>query len=39
MSEVTVTDILDPDHLPIMFNILDPVRKMETLDVAEKLTD
>jgi hypothetical protein len=35
LSEVISTNILDSDHLPIMFSILDPVRKRE----VEKLTD
>jgi hypothetical protein len=41
LSEVTVTDILDSDHLPelIMFSILDPVTMRETSDSVEKLTD
>jgi hypothetical protein len=38
-SEVTVTDILDSDHLPIMISILEPVRKREALDLVEKLRD
>jgi hypothetical protein len=39
LSEVTVTDILDWDHLPTMFSILDPVRTRGASDPAEKLTD
>jgi hypothetical protein len=39
LSEVIVTDVLDSDRLPIMFSILDPVRKREALDPVEKLTD
>jgi hypothetical protein len=39
LSEVTVTDILDSDHLPIIFSILEPVRMREALDPVEKLTD
>jgi hypothetical protein len=35
LSEVIVMDILDSDHLPIIFNILDPVRMRETLDPVE----
>jgi hypothetical protein len=38
LPEVTVTDILDADHLPIMCSILDPVRR-EALHPVEKLTD
>jgi hypothetical protein len=32
LSEVIVVDILDLDHLPIMFTILDPVRAKEGFD-------
>jgi hypothetical protein len=32
LSEVIVTDILDSDHLPIMFSILDHVRMRKALD-------
>jgi hypothetical protein len=39
LLEVIVTDILDPDHLQIMFSILDPVRTREVLDPIEKLAD
>jgi hypothetical protein len=35
---VNVTDIMDSDHLPIMFSILDLVRMREALDSVEKLT-
>jgi hypothetical protein len=37
MSEVIVTGILDSDHLPIMFNIVDPARMSEALNPVEKL--
>jgi hypothetical protein len=37
--EVTLTDILDSDHLPITFSILDPLRTKEASDPVEKLTD
>jgi hypothetical protein len=36
-SEVTVTDTLDSDHLPIMFSILEPVRTRKALDPVENL--
>jgi hypothetical protein len=36
LSEVIVTDILDSDHLPIMFSILNPARTREALDPIEK---
>jgi hypothetical protein len=39
LSEVRVLDILDSDHLPIMFCTLDHVKDREILDPAEKLTD
>jgi hypothetical protein len=39
LSESIVTNILDPDHLPILFSILDSVRTREALDPVEKLTD
>jgi hypothetical protein len=39
LSEIIVADILDLDNLPIMFSILDPVRKREALDPGEKLSD
>jgi hypothetical protein len=39
LSEVILTDILDSDHLPIMFSILDSVRSRGALDPVEKLTD
>jgi hypothetical protein len=39
LSEATVTDILDSDHLPIMFRILGPVTIIrETSDPVGKLT-
>jgi hypothetical protein len=38
-SEVIVTDILDSDHLPIMFTLTDSVRTSEASDPVEKLTD
>jgi hypothetical protein len=39
LSEVTVTDTLDSNHVPIMFSILYPVKMREALDPVEKLTD
>jgi hypothetical protein len=39
LSEVIVTDILDSNHLPIMFSILDPVRTREVLGPVEKLIE
>jgi hypothetical protein len=39
LSQIIVTDILDSDHLPIMFTILDPVRRREALNPVETLTD
>jgi hypothetical protein len=39
LSEVTVLGILDSDHLPIMFSILDHVKAREVSDPVEKFTD
>jgi hypothetical protein len=39
LTEVTVTDILDSDNLPIMFSILNPARTREALDPVEKLRE
>jgi hypothetical protein len=39
VPEVTVTDILDSDHLPVMFSNLNPVRTREALYPVEKLKD
>jgi hypothetical protein len=39
LSEVIATDILDSDHLPITFSILDPVGTREALHPVEKLRD
>jgi endonuclease/exonuclease/phosphatase (EEP) superfamily protein YafD len=39
ISEVRVLDIMDSDHLPIMFCILDHVKAREILDPVEKFTD
>jgi hypothetical protein len=39
LLEVIITDILDSDHLPVMFSVMDPVRTREALDPGEKLTD
>jgi endonuclease/exonuclease/phosphatase (EEP) superfamily protein YafD len=36
LSEVIVLDILDSDHLPIMFSILDHVKAREVSDPVEK---
>jgi hypothetical protein len=36
---IIVADIIDSDHLPIMFSILDPVRTREALDPVEKSAD
>jgi hypothetical protein len=38
-AEAIVTDILDSDHLPVMFIIRDSVRTREALDPIVKLTD
>jgi hypothetical protein len=39
LSEVIVTDILDSDHLPIVFHLVDHVRTMNPLDPVDKFTD
>jgi hypothetical protein len=39
LSDVTVSDILDSDHLPIVFNLLDHVRTRSPSDPVDKLTD
>jgi hypothetical protein len=38
-SEVSVLDIKDSDHLPIMFCILDHIKARKILDPVEKFTD
>jgi hypothetical protein len=39
LSEDTVSDILDSDHLPIIFHILDQVRTQNLSDLIKKFTD
>jgi hypothetical protein len=39
MSDVIVSDILDSDHLPIIFHILDHVKIRNLSDHIEKFTD
>jgi hypothetical protein len=39
LSEVRVLDIMDSDHLPIMYCILDHIKAREILDPVEKFTD
>jgi hypothetical protein len=39
LSDVIVSDILDSDHLPIIFHILDHVITKQILKSFEKLTD
>jgi endonuclease/exonuclease/phosphatase (EEP) superfamily protein YafD len=39
LSEVRVLDIMDSDHLPIMFRFLDHVKLREILDPVENFTD
>jgi hypothetical protein len=39
ISDVIVSDILDSDHLPIIFHILDHVKIRNLSDPIEKLTD
>jgi hypothetical protein len=39
MSEVTVSDIMDSDHLPIIFQLLDRIRTKNLSDLVGKFTD
>jgi hypothetical protein len=39
LSNIIVSDILDSDHLPIIFHILDHVRTQDVLAPIEKFTD
>jgi hypothetical protein len=39
VSDVIVSDILDTDHLPILFHILDHVKIWNLSDTIEKFTD
>jgi hypothetical protein len=39
LSNVIVSDILDSDHLPIIFHILDHVRTQNASASLEKFTD
>ncbi|PNF26775.1 hypothetical protein B7P43_G18023 [Cryptotermes secundus] len=39
MSDVTVSNILDSDHLPIVFHILDHVKIRNLLEPTEEFTD
>jgi hypothetical protein len=39
VSDVTVSEILDSDHLPIMFHILDHVRTKQISEPLEKFTN
>jgi hypothetical protein len=39
MSEVIVSDVLDLDHLPILFHILDHVTTTNLSEPVEKFTD
>jgi hypothetical protein len=38
LSEVIVSDILDLDHLPVVFHILDLIRIRNLSDLIDKLT-
>jgi hypothetical protein len=38
-SDITVSDILDSDHLPIVFHILDLVKTRKLSEPVEKFTD
>jgi hypothetical protein len=39
LSKAIVSDILDSDHLPIIFHLLDHVRTRNLSDPVDKLTD
>jgi hypothetical protein len=39
LSGVVVSDILDSDHLPVVFHILDHVKTKNLLEPVEKFTD
>jgi endonuclease/exonuclease/phosphatase (EEP) superfamily protein YafD len=39
LSEVIVSDILDSDHLPIIFHLLDHIRRRNVSDPVDKFTD
>jgi hypothetical protein len=39
VSDAIVSDILDPDHLPIIFHILDHVKIRNLSELTEKFTD
>jgi hypothetical protein len=39
LSDITVSDTLDSDHLPIIFHILDHVRSRDPSAQVEKFTD
>jgi hypothetical protein len=39
MSEVFVSDVLDSDHLLILFHLLDHLRARDRLDPVDKFTD
>jgi hypothetical protein len=39
LSEVTVSDILDSDHVTIVFHLLDHIRTRNLWDPVDKFTD
>jgi hypothetical protein len=39
LSDVTLSDILNSDHLPITFHILDHIKVRNLLEPIEKFTD
>jgi hypothetical protein len=39
LSEVIVSDIMDPDHLPIIFHLLDHIRTRNLSEPVDKFTD
>jgi hypothetical protein len=39
LSEVSVSDILDSDHLPVIFHLLDHIRTRNLSDPVDNFTD
>jgi hypothetical protein len=39
LSDITVSDILDSGHLPVVFHIMDPVKTSDLSEPTEKCTD
>jgi hypothetical protein len=39
LSKIIVSDILNSDHLPVIFYLMDPLRTRDLLEPVEKFTD